>query len=492
MTRSLVVMLALVACGKDNRRHELDAARRAEVRELATADVNKDGTLDVLVGYGPSMKDDPGTRFSTIEAFDGRTHTALWVNRLPRWFSPSTLESTPRVAMNERYVAFTYVEEPAKPGGDFVGALSVHELATGRPRWHRTFSDTPHWVGVAFRVWADGDQLLVLTDPQSSSGQVLHAFDFATGTERWQQRLGAARSTPVIVDNNYVLLGQDDIVHVALFVDRHTGTLSSVALPSDHIVVGDDALWAVCPSYVPQCESAGTDPRGLTRDALARVDLHTRALSVVRPLNAAMVERLATYKDLSLEVNALQIVATRIGDTKPVWTLDPFAIDLQQLDNLHDVPLQARHLRNIPARYVPVIALGDGPRIAVIDLETGTVTWKSQPFQRTLRTGFVVHGKHYFINIPDVDTMLAFNGATGTFDGAFQIAAGGVRQFPNADAYEGQLYATDFQSGQLLGHERGPSWWMIDLASGALVASPGVQLLSPWSDVERVLGPLPR
>jgi hypothetical protein len=213
-----------------------------------------------------------------------------------------------------------------------------------------------------------------------------------------------------------------------------------------------------------------------------------------------MSRPLATYRDSLLDVDAKgspdEITRTRIGDRDPSWRFAPDeSIASFDYAKAAGYAPDAAYLRTFPGRYVPLyVSDSDASRLVILDLETGMLTWQSTPFERGAFRGFAIHGSRYFTNLRAADdTMLVINANTGKFDAVYQIAIGDAVGSPNALTIWDAPSPWSFQSGVLVGHARGAHYWMIDLEARRLqAASPGVKLVTPWQEVERVLGPLPR
>ena len=502
--------------GAQEQEKALFAARRAQVCELAPADVNRDGVLDLIVAFGPTMEDRPGTRFSTLEAYDGRSKRVLWTSRLPRWVQCDVVDNLQSVVVGRDHVVFTWDLPETSPQRNGIPALSVHELATGRLVWQTSFPASSFWVGLPFRVWLAGDQLLVLSnthqDRSATTDHVLHAFDLASGAKRWEQPIAQVQSTPWIVDGTVVLMsgrgistGPAELAQI-VFIETQTGATSRTPVAQhgwQDAVVGENEILLRCESFDDIC-SATVDQRKPAPDTwLAKVDFRTRTLRPVtladgspQPLDVTG-DRLARYGDTIIEGSAIRgwLAAMRVGDAVRPWRFEGVRLPLHALDDTMERAAHAAHLHRIPGRYVPLFVDDeDATRIVVLDLETGTPTWKSDRLTPRRSQGFIVHGTRYYVNVElgGLNTLLVLDANSGKFVAAQQVTIGGASHSPNALADYDQPDPRYFHGGHLLGHRYGPEWWMIDLATDSLVASPGVELVSRWDEAERVLGPLPR
>jgi hypothetical protein len=364
--------------------------------------------------------------------------------------------------------------------------------------------------------------LLALTntsqDDKADTDHVLHAFDLTTGTKHWEQPITRVESTPWIVDGTIVLLSgsgmRDELGAYVLFIDAKSGKSTSTAV-AKHMwrdwAIGQDDILLRCEGFDTVCR-ASLDPANkpsddwlLKNDWLARVDFKTRTLTPVTLADGSLKplsfggDRLARYNDMILESSVFGgwLLARRLGDATPAWTIEGARVAGRKLDRTMEHAPHAAYLHRVPGRYLPQVVDGeDGTRIVVIDVQTGAPTWKSEPLPlRRDDAAFVVHGTRYYVNVVlgGANTLLEIDATSGKFVSAWQIVVGDESGSPNAlGGFHDQVDPRYFHAGRLLGHRFGPEWWMIDLQSGSLVASPGVELASRWDDAERVLGPLPR
>jgi outer membrane protein assembly factor BamB len=367
-------------------------------------------------------------------------------------------------------------------------------------------------------VWTHGALLLVLAnthhDRNAKTEHVLFAFDFATGAPRWTLPIARAHSAPMAVGDTLVMTSQGDVVELdqVLLVDAKTGAARTAGARLDTYdmpVVANDDIWMSCEHWDRFCQTLVDTERAATpQDWLARVDIASatpRAVTLPdgtpQPLGGAgHATWLARYQDSVLVVESTtnqQLTRTRLGERTARWTYRPRgAFDsTSYFSNYAAQAPDAAYLRNVPGRYLPLFVTNDeGSRIVILDLDTGTASWESQPFTPDDNQAFIVRGLRYYAVLPVAgNALLAINANTGKLDGVYQIAVGDDVDAPVVTNLNDLPNPWHFQGGMLVGHWRRAHYWMIDLnASKLQIASPGVKLLTPWNDVERVLGPVPR
>lgn len=131
-----------------------------------------------------------------IELLDAATGTTLWSAGHPTSFRP-------QVGGGDGPLCVPTVHDGAVVTFGAQGVLSVHEMATGKPRWsrstHREFAAQEGYFGAGSTPVVAGGRVVVNVGGRQGAGIV--AFDLADGETVWQATgEQASYSAPVVVD----------------------------------------------------------------------------------------------------------------------------------------------------------------------------------------------------------------------------------------------------------------------------------------------------
>ncbi|MBW2276803.1 MAG: PQQ-binding-like beta-propeller repeat protein, partial [Deltaproteobacteria bacterium] len=420
--------------------------RHAHIVALVPADVDGDGTLELIVVYSSFE----GSATNLVEAVDLERDRVLWsaevsaLGQTPSSGLQAVIAGAGRLAI-ARGVR-RYEDDPTEPVPPAVG---VYDLATGAPVW--SFSLPPE---VVFCHQSDcaplavvGDLLLVETRSPETLRYVTFAFDLKSGQRLWRTEANRNGELPIPIGDDLLLVGGEVVVN------RTTGRSSKPPRVKPIGRVADGRYLASRRESGPELTSlaglVATDeerePARWSLGVLSERDGTYQPLKNVEGI-AMLPDAFSpwrfdgNYRDRLLEFGTAfegpgWIESRSVLDGAVVWRSElPIASKVVDAVVIFDggrydgTVLDSRNKRYMPA----VIQHRDPLReqLVVLDLETGELVWRSEGYRGyDPYHDMEFHDGQYLVPVEYGDedafeqksALLILEAATGRFRGAYRI-----------------------------------------------------------------------
>jgi|GEM_PF-6351453 len=483
----VVVVVAASVATVVWRRHS-KPKRSTVVHLLIPADVDGDGTKDLILVYDDWMK-----------AVSVGTKRTLWEAQVeePEHYYLSHVRL---FDVGAKYFALSHRRLSAN-GPDEL-SVSVHALGTGKRVWTRKLPGA--YFGLYRHVWIVDDLLVAITR-ESAGANHITAFELATGHKRWSTDITHALhpSRPLATPTRLLLFGTAK----TMVIERKTGKLRIVAAAA--AIKAGKTIIAF--RYAPTAKRYAVGTLDVARGVF--VPMTRAGFPVLLPEHASTYDGVGYYKGrliaLAGKLNATRLAAIALDDAHASYSHDFGGGFVQRTAffSWKQFSPDVSPFQTIESRYMPLVLRRnvdenhDDVKWVIFDLDAGKVTWQSRvvrlqstvPF--TMEQVLYLHGD-YYITFPYPDAaspvggwhaLVVLDGRQGKFRRALELASpdGKVHPIPPF------LYPWNLSTDRFYGLDRGGAW-VVDLAGQRIVYSSTPLAVRPaWADLAASWGPLP-